>query len=123
MKTNTANRTSEGARYARPIANDRRSRAVHRITSRHRTVTFVQTRSVTCTHEPKILAAPRAKICEGCGSTYNLRLCADCGYVGCCESQKGHDRTHALETDHHVIKSLPLGEGSFTWCYACERYI
>src|SRR5437867_5314967 len=120
MKTNTANRTSEGARYARPIANDRRSRAVHRITSRHRTVTFVQTRSVTCTHEPKILAAPRAKICEGCGSTYNLRLCADCGYVGCCESQKGHDRTHALETDHHVIKSLPLGEGSFTWCYAAS---
>src|SRR5439155_11226368 len=37
MKTNTANSTSDGARYARPIASDLRSRPVHRITSAHRT--------------------------------------------------------------------------------------
>jgi uncharacterized UBP type Zn finger protein len=86
-------------------------------------VTVVETRSVACTHEPTTVAAPRATACEGCGSTFNLRLCADCGYVGCCESQQGHDRTHALATHHEVIKSLPLGQSSFTWCYACDRYI
>src|SRR2546428_7646304 len=37
MKTKTANSTSDGARYARPIASDLRSRPVHRITSAHRT--------------------------------------------------------------------------------------
>jgi hypothetical protein len=43
--------------------------------------------------------------------------------VGCCESQQGHNRTHAKESGHPVIKSLPLREGHFTWCYTCERYL
>jgi uncharacterized UBP type Zn finger protein len=77
----------------------------------------------TCTHGPAEVAAPRAKACEDCGATFNLRVCADCGYVGCCESQLGHDRRHALETGHPVIKSLPLTRGSFTWCYECRRYV
>jgi uncharacterized UBP type Zn finger protein len=76
-----------------------------------------------CTHEPKAVARPRAEACEGCGTDFNLRLCAECGYVGCCESQRAHDQSHARETGHHVIKSLPLTDASFTWCYACERYI
>jgi uncharacterized UBP type Zn finger protein len=81
------------------------------------------TEAAACTHESKVVAAPRATACEDCGSDHSLRLCTECGYVGCCESQRGHDRTHALETKHQVIKSLPLGEGSFTWCYACGRYL
>jgi CPA1 family monovalent cation:H+ antiporter len=76
-----------------------------------------------CAHQPASVAAPRADACEGCGSTLNLRLCTECGFVGCCESQRGHDRTHALATKHHVIKSLPLAPSSFTWCYACGRYV
>jgi uncharacterized UBP type Zn finger protein len=81
------------------------------------------TKAAACTHEPKSTARPRAAACEGCASTFNLRLCAECGYVGCCESQRAHDRSHALATGHHVIKSLPLSPGSFTWCYACARYV
>jgi len=80
-------------------------------------------RQDACTHEPSRVASPRASTCEGCGSNFNLRLCAECGYVGCCESQQAHDRTHALASGHHVIKSLPLTAGSFTWCYACDQYL
>ena len=76
-----------------------------------------------CTHVPEQVTPPRATACEDCGSTSSLRLCADCGYVGCCESQRGHDRIHALGSGHHVIKSLPLSDRSFTWCYACNDYI
>ena len=36
---------------------------------------------------------------------------------------QAHDRNHALGAGHPVIKSLPLTEGSFTWCYSCERYV
>ena len=79
--------------------------------------------SATCEHAPEQTAAPRAEACEGCGSTFNLRLCAACGYVGCCESQQAHDRSHALGAGHPVIKSLPLSKGSFTWCYSCGRYV
>ena len=76
-----------------------------------------------CEHVPAKTATPRATVCEGCGSTFNLRLCAECGYVGCCESQQSHDRTHALGSGHPVIKSLPISAGSFTWCYTCDRYV
>jgi len=62
--------------------------------------------SEACVHVPAQVAAPRAAACEGCGSTFNLRLCAACGYVGCCESQRAHDRSHALGAEHPVIKSL-----------------
>ncbi len=77
----------------------------------------------SCEHAPGETAAPRARACEGCGSTFNLRVCAECGYVGCCESQRAHDRSHALDAGHPVIKSLPLSRSSFTWCYSCERYV
>lgn len=84
---------------------------------------FLRSKSEVCEHRSEALAQPRAKACEGCGSTFNLRSCAECGYVGCCESQQAHDRSHALEAGHPVIRSLPLSEGSFTWCYACDRYV
>lgn len=76
-----------------------------------------------CTHQLEALSSPRATACEGCGSGFNLRVCADCGFVGCCESQRGHNREHAMASGHPVIKSLPLGDGSFTWCYACRSYV
>lgn len=76
-----------------------------------------------CTHFDGSVAAPRAERCEGCGSGINLRVCTACGHVGCCESQRGHNTAHAKASGHMVIKSLPLGEGHFTWCYVCNRYL
>jgi uncharacterized UBP type Zn finger protein len=75
-----------------------------------------------CPHAPPQIAEPRSAVCEACGSDYNLRLCATCGHVGCCESQAGHGRAHALEADHAVILQMPAGKG-FTWCYAESRYL
>ncbi len=77
----------------------------------------------TCPHVPAETARPVADRCEGCGSRFNLRLCATCGHVGCCESQAGHARAHALREGHSVIRSLPLSAGSFTWCYEERRYV
>ena len=76
-----------------------------------------------CVHLPSERTAPRAAACEGCGSIFNLRACAHCGYVGCCESQAAHNRKHAHEAGHPVIVSFPVGPGSFTWCYECSRYV
>jgi uncharacterized UBP type Zn finger protein len=79
--------------------------------------------TVSCIHFDGTTAEPRAEGCEGCGSAFNLRVCTTCGHVGCCESQKGHNTKHSRNTGHPVIKSLPLGEGHFTWCYACRAYL
>ena len=80
-------------------------------------------RIAACAHLPATTAAQRADGCEECDSRTSLRLCATCGHVGCCESQRSHGRAHALAEGHHVIKSLPLGDRSFTWCYACDDYV
>lgn len=77
----------------------------------------------TCTHAAENLAAPRTHGCEQCDSKVNLRMCTECGHVGCCESQQAHNTAHYKESGHAVIKSLPLTEGSFTWCYECNRYL
>jgi hypothetical protein len=54
---------------------------------------------------------------------FNLRIGAECGHVGCCESQRGHNTAHARASGHAVIKWFPIERGSFTWSYACKRYI
>ncbi len=77
-----------------------------------------------CMHLPEEMHAPRASSCEECGSSVNLRACAECGHVGCCESQLAHNTAHYRDSGHPVIKSLPLESSrSFTWCYECGRYI
>ena len=75
-----------------------------------------------CEHVPPNIPQPLAASCQGCGSRINLRLCATCGYVGCCESQLGHDRIHALDNGHPVIYAMPAGRG-FIWCYEHEAYV
>jgi uncharacterized UBP type Zn finger protein len=77
----------------------------------------------TCEHVSRVVAQPRSNVCEECGSDSNLRVCTECGHVGCCESQQGDNTAHYRETGHAVIKSLPLGAGSFTWCYEHRRYV
>lgn len=72
---------------------------------------------------PAAEVAPRAKACEGCGSGFNLRSCLTCGHVGCCESQQGHNTTHAKAEGHPLIRALtPAGDG-WLWCYACRDYV
>jgi uncharacterized UBP type Zn finger protein len=75
-----------------------------------------------CEHLPDFVPAARANQCYECGSGFNIRLCATCGHVGCCDSQAGHARTHANQTGHPVIYANPQGSG-FTWCYPHNRYL
>ena len=65
--------------------------------------------------------------CEEClksGDTWlHLRLCLECGHVGCCDSSKNkHATKHSRRTKHPVIRSLEQGEG-WLWCYTDEQMI
>ena len=75
-----------------------------------------------CAHRPAEFPTPNGNACEECGSTYNLRMCATCGHVGCCDSQAGDARHHYAKTGHEVMVSMPVGSG-FVWCYADDRYV
>lgn len=79
--------------------------------------------SPICEHAPAEPAVPRSEACEECGSRFNLRSCTVCGHVGCCESQAGHARRHALGEEHPVIEQMTGAGAGFAWCYTERRYV
>jgi len=113
------NARARRAATGRPIAVRRPSSLIDRPYTRSPMTAL----TLSCPHTPERVASPSGGACEECGSTWNLRLCASCGHVGCCESQAGHARAHALGVDHPVIYQMPVGPGSFVWCYAEDRYL
>ncbi len=59
--------------------------------------------------------------CEEClrdGTEWvHLRLCMECGHVGCCESSPNvHATRHFEETGHPVMRSFEPGE-AWRWCF------
>ena len=73
-------------------------------------------------HEP----TPSGKGCVEClqmGDTWvHLRLCLECGHVGCCDSSKNkHATKHFHATKHPVVRSFEPGE-NWRWCYVDEVY-
>jgi uncharacterized UBP type Zn finger protein len=77
-----------------------------------------------CSHRDhiKIHELPRrVDGCEEClaaGQAWlHLRICLECGHVGCCdESPHRHGTAHANATGHPIIRSLEPGE-AWAWCY------
>ncbi len=60
--------------------------------------------------------------CEDClaigGLWLHLRICLECGHVGCCDdSPNRHATAHHRATTHPLIRSLEPGE-DWSWCFA-----
>ncbi len=78
-----------------------------------------------CRHLDQIRnVKPHTKGCEECLKTgqewVHLRLCMECGHVGCCDSSIGHHATkHFHKTKHVIMRSIEPGE-TWGWCYADE---
>jgi uncharacterized UBP type Zn finger protein len=53
----------------------------------------------------------------------HLRLCQECGHVGCCDQSRGkHATKHYHSTSHPIMKSFQPGE-DWSWCYVDEIFI
>jgi uncharacterized UBP type Zn finger protein len=62
--------------------------------------------------------------CEDClasgGAWVHLRICLECGKVGCCDSSPNrHASAHAHASGHPLIRSLEPGE-TWSWCFVDE---
>jgi uncharacterized UBP type Zn finger protein len=62
--------------------------------------------------------------CEDCLATggvwLHLRICLNCGHVGCCDdSPNKHATAHAGTSGHPIIRSLEPGE-DWCWCFDDE---
>jgi uncharacterized UBP type Zn finger protein len=80
-----------------------------------------------CTHLSHVHVTQLPDAVDGCeeclrdGTPWlHLRICLECGHVGCCDdSPNKHATAHAEGTGHPIIRSLEPGE-TWSWCYPDE---
>lgn len=70
---------------------------------------------------------PSGPGCVECLATggwwFNLRRCAACGHIGCCDSSPSqHASQHAADTGHRVVRSYEPGEDWF-WDYSTSERV
>jgi uncharacterized UBP type Zn finger protein len=72
-------------------------------------------------HRP---AAPGCKECLAMGSSWvHLRVCLECGHIGCCDSSPNrHATAHYRATRHPVITSGEAGE-TWAYCYSDDQFL
>ena len=83
----------------------------------------------SCTHFTRETTFPEPNTPAGCeeclasgDSWVHLRLCLECGHVGCCDSSPNrHASKHFRQTGHPLVASLEPGE-AWVWCYADEVF-
>ena len=80
-----------------------------------------------CSHLDSITVTELPGAVDGCeeclrtdGVWLHLRICLECGHVGCCDdSPNQHASRHATASGHPIIRSLEPGE-DWCWCYVDE---
>jgi uncharacterized UBP type Zn finger protein len=78
-----------------------------------------------CTHLDEIkITKPSGHVCKECvklgDSWVHLRMCLECGNVGCCDSSKNkHATKHYHSSTHPLIRSIEPDE-HWIWCYVDE---
>jgi hypothetical protein len=78
----------------------------------------------TCTHIDQVTITELPASVDGCeecllsGDPWlHLRICLECGKVGCCDdSPNRHASKHAHSSEHPIIRSLEPGE-EWSWCF------
>ncbi len=81
--------------------------------------------AIVCTHLDHIkVTQTTTDFCEDCIKTgdgwLHLRLCLECGHVGCCDSSPNkHATKHFHRTRHPLMRSIEPGE-TWTWCFVDE---
>jgi uncharacterized UBP type Zn finger protein len=83
-----------------------------------------------CSHlsalDPAHLKTAPQHVCPECvalGDTWvHLRVCQQCGHVGCCDQSKNtHATKHFHATQHPVVSSAERGE-RWVYCYPDQEF-
>jgi uncharacterized UBP type Zn finger protein len=81
--------------------------------------------AVKCSHLDQIrVTSTDEHVCEECMKTgdrwVHLRMCLECGHIGCCDSSKNkHATKHYHQSKHALMRSIEPGE-AWVWCYVDE---
>ena len=80
-----------------------------------------------CTHLEHVQITELTDAVDGCeeclrmgAGWVHLRICLECGHVGCCDSSPNrHATAHAQGAGHPIVRSIQPGE-DWSWCYVDE---
>ncbi|MBK5233266.1 MAG: UBP-type zinc finger domain-containing protein [Thermoleophilia bacterium] len=80
-----------------------------------------------CNHLDQVKITELPESVEGCEDClkegtdwFHLRICLECGYVGCCDnSPEMHATRHNAASGHAIIRSIQPGE-EWSWCFIDE---
>lgn len=80
-----------------------------------------------CNHLDHVLVTELPEAVAGCeeclasGDPWlHLRICLECGHIGCCDdSPNRHATAHFHESAHPIMRSLEPGE-IWSWCFVDE---
>jgi uncharacterized UBP type Zn finger protein len=80
-----------------------------------------------CSHLDHVQVTELPESVDGCvdclaaGTRWlHLRICLECGHVGCCDdSPEKHASRHARADEHPIMRSLEPGE-DWCWCFLDE---
>jgi uncharacterized UBP type Zn finger protein len=80
-----------------------------------------------CAHLDHVLVTELPESVDGCedclamgGKWLHLRICLECGKIGCCDSSPNrHASKHAAAAGHPIARSIEPGE-DWSWCYVDE---
>jgi predicted ester cyclase len=81
-----------------------------------------------CSHLDHIqVTQPATHVCAECVASGDdwpaLRMCLECGYVGCCDvSVNKHMKQHCAATGHALIRSIHMNE-AWLWCYPDSAFL
>jgi CPA1 family monovalent cation:H+ antiporter len=83
-----------------------------------------------CSHVAQLGAEPQPSTTAGCedclaeGTRWvHLRLCLECGKVGCCDSSpRRHASGHAAADGHPIVRSYEPTE-NWRWCYVDQTLV
>jgi uncharacterized UBP type Zn finger protein len=81
-----------------------------------------------CTHLGEIkVTTTSTHVCPECAEKgdrwVHLRMCLNCGHVGCCDSSKNQHATKHFHVSHHpVMRSIEPHE-AWVWCYVDESMV
>jgi hypothetical protein len=81
----------------------------------------------SCTHLDHVRVTELPESVDGCedclrtgGEWLHLRICLECGHVGCCDdSPNRHASAHNAASSHPIIRSLEPYE-DWSWCFLDE---
>ena len=86
--------------------------------------------NTACNHLHHVQVTQLIESVDGCGECLktgdpwlHLRMCLECGEVGCCDSSPNRHATRHFQHTHHPVMTSFEPDERWAWCFADEEAV